>query len=70
MNGQYSVHNAYNYNSVTKSYEAKDGYYTLQDAINAISNKSPSSIDVIGISNPHIGDFPDSVNSLWGGIQS
>lgn len=70
MNGQYSVHNAYNYNSVTKSYEAKDGYYTLQDAINAVSNKSPSSIDVIGISNPHIGDFPDSVNSLLGGIQS
>lgn len=48
--GTYSVHNAY-CNDGNGNYLAKDGYGTLQEAIDDISNEKPKSIYVIGISN-------------------
>lgn len=47
--GTYSVHNAYRKDE-SGNYLAKDGYSTLQEAIDVISNENPKSIYVIGIS--------------------
>ena len=53
--GSYSVHNAFHHVQNNKNtdtingYAPKEGFRTLQEAINAIS-KNPASIDVIGIS--------------------
>lgn len=45
--GAYAVHNAYY--RVNGTYEAKNGYDTMQDAMDAISDSSPAGISVIGI---------------------
>lgn len=63
--GTYSVHNAY-YVDSNNNYAAKDGYGTLQEAIDAISRDESASIDVIGISNARIGDFVDPEESAGG----
>lgn len=54
--GAYSVHNVYYIDKKENGndkYASKDGYGTLQEAINAISKYDSLSIDVIGISNIH-----------------
>ena len=49
-NGTYTVHNAFQKDTNGK-YVSKDGYLTLQEAIDNISSKQPLAINVIGISN-------------------
>ena len=48
--GTYSVHNAFQKDANGK-YISKEGYLTLQEAIDNISNYQPLAINVIGISN-------------------
>lgn len=58
--GTYSVHNAYyidNKKAGNDKYASKDGYGTLQEAIDAISKYAPLSIAVIGISNIRINNL-------------
>lgn len=64
--GTYSVHNAFHIEG--NHYAANNGFGTLQEAIDAISDDDPSSIDVIGISNAHIGDFVEPEDNVGGGL--
>ena len=52
QNGEYVIHNAYEYDSVLNKYiEKADKYKTLEDAITNIGSNSVS-ISIIGIDNP------------------
>lgn len=65
--GTYSVHNSF-YKDENNIYLVNKGYGTLQEAIDAISDDGPSSIDVIGISNARIGDFIEPEDRVGGDL--